>query len=567
MQTHARHVEQTASAPRLANMSESSIEEVTKDQCMTMEVGGSQSSSKSVRLPSSNYVCPVMVDRSNWVGTQTYGDTFQTSQKGADLTVTRTDASAGWGMNLKIRCCKTYDGPKLSSCLFLHGAMVKGARPTQFKSWYGDISGALRTYWGPFNIWYADLCNEFIFGWAETETNSWTDAELQNSYADKAAEVINSGGVVFAHSMANAILAGACWQRSKCVQWYSLGGGYSGQAIGTGILDVLKALGPLGTNMMNTKVYEGFDFTGSGMRHDPEKEHRNAMAKVVDAKGLLKGSVCGIRPAGGVLSGDTKKPDWGLDITTALKHENRFDQKMLGVGMLAAAAVVQGQLRAVGDDERSDGLVEVAACAFWEDVNGRHWYGTGSEWKTVGSTADPSETHILAEINHIEECGVFPQTSVAQNWMRNMMCRELQAQGKACPSKSIAMEWPSPSGKIGEACIWPLNPCSDGDCCSNKGHSICQRKLTDWAGIPWCPAECQGIPGFAGTCEDETDRVHWPRKNGEMCIFDTDCENWNAADPMGCCNHVCTRKKKDWAGVWWCPDICKSQWWSNPGSC
>ena len=103
----------------------------------------------------------------------------------------------------------------------------------------GEIVGAVTSYWGDYNRWYADVCDTFIYGWAETTDYAWTDSQLQNDYADKAAEVIAQGGIVFAHSMANAILAGACYQKGKCVQWYSLGGGYSGQAVGDAVETII----------------------------------------------------------------------------------------------------------------------------------------------------------------------------------------------------------------------------------------------------------------------------------------------------------------------------------------
>ena len=461
--------------------------------------------------------------------------------------------------------------PKLRTCLFLHGAMVKGAWPPQFKTWYGDVWGALRTYWGPYNVWYADLCDEFLYSWADTETHAWDSFELQVHYADKAAEVIDGGGIVFAHSMANAILAGACWRLDKCVQWYSLGGGYSGQAIGNGIYDILRAVGPVGSNLMNVKVYEGFSIEGGGMRHDLNASNRNALAKVVDSKMLLKGSVCGVRPGGAALNGDTQAPKFDVDFNRAVEIENNVDQHVMGVAMAATSLIVETVLKDKSEDTRNDGLVEIASCAYWQDHQGRHWYGTGSEWTTFGPIDDPppTETHILAEINHIEECGVFAQTTVAMNWMRNMMCRELQLQGHECPAKSIPMEWPKSSGKIGEACLWPFQGCSEGDCCGVNHHGICQHKQKDWFGFPWCPADCQGAEGFAGTCENEeyTSMNHRPRKIGEPCHWDSDCEGWISGQPNGCCDKVCTAKKKDWASIYWCPSVCKSSIFGNQGSC
>jgi len=49
--------------------------------------------------------CPTMVDKTNWITSHTYGDTFSVDQNGSVLTVTRTDSNEGWGMDLTIRCC------------------------------------------------------------------------------------------------------------------------------------------------------------------------------------------------------------------------------------------------------------------------------------------------------------------------------------------------------------------------------------------------------------------------------------------------------------------------------
>lgn len=120
--------------------------------------------------------------------------------------------------------------------------MVKGALRSSSlimgKPW---VLAGRTTYWGAYNNWYADVCEEFIALWlARTTDKAFDDEKLMNSYADKAIEVSNRGGIVSAHSMANAILAVACWKKQKCVQWYSLGGGYSGQAIGPAVLDLMS---------------------------------------------------------------------------------------------------------------------------------------------------------------------------------------------------------------------------------------------------------------------------------------------------------------------------------------
>ena len=72
-------------------------------------VGSSGSASKSKTIDSW-FKCPITVDKSNWQVGHDYGDTFSVSQNGDQVTITRTDQEAGWGMNLKFRCCPEDDG-------------------------------------------------------------------------------------------------------------------------------------------------------------------------------------------------------------------------------------------------------------------------------------------------------------------------------------------------------------------------------------------------------------------------------------------------------------------------
>jgi hypothetical protein len=279
-------------------------------------------------------------------------------------------------------------------CLFLHGALVKGARPTQFKSSYGEVAGALRTYWGPFNDWYADLCDSFVYSWADTDSYNWQDSQLQSSYYAKAREVTELGGIVIAHSMANAILAGACYQQGKCVQWYGLGGGYSGQVVGN---VGLAALQPLG---ISNVIANGFDMTGNGMR--ASNNDRSGMGRRVYERNLLKGSVCGTAPLGNAVNIDSSQNPFKLfDFPTALRVQNKIDQSVIGALFGALGAVLSGALLTTGEDGefRTDGLVEVTTCAFYRDggVQGnKMWFGGGGPWREVGPSDDADDRFILA---------------------------------------------------------------------------------------------------------------------------------------------------------------------------
>ena len=54
----------------------------------------------------SSYNCPAHVDKSNWLATDTYSDTFEITLNGDSVTANRTDGGGdGWCMHLSFRCC------------------------------------------------------------------------------------------------------------------------------------------------------------------------------------------------------------------------------------------------------------------------------------------------------------------------------------------------------------------------------------------------------------------------------------------------------------------------------
>ena len=72
--------------------------------CVIAKVGRSPSKSKMITVDD-GFVCPKLVDRSNMIEDSS-SDTFAINQIGSNVTVHRTDAPWGWGMNLKFKCCK-----------------------------------------------------------------------------------------------------------------------------------------------------------------------------------------------------------------------------------------------------------------------------------------------------------------------------------------------------------------------------------------------------------------------------------------------------------------------------
>jgi len=76
-----------------------------KRKCFTLVVGNSHKNTKTLSLPSSTFICPSKVDKTNWLGGARFGDTFAVMQNGAKVTVRRTDSNGGWGMSLRFECC------------------------------------------------------------------------------------------------------------------------------------------------------------------------------------------------------------------------------------------------------------------------------------------------------------------------------------------------------------------------------------------------------------------------------------------------------------------------------
>ena len=55
------------------------------------------------------YKCPTDITKNEWLNAESYDDTFSLIQDGMNVEVERTDngdKTQGWGMNLKIECCK-----------------------------------------------------------------------------------------------------------------------------------------------------------------------------------------------------------------------------------------------------------------------------------------------------------------------------------------------------------------------------------------------------------------------------------------------------------------------------
>ena len=76
-------------------------------ECQDVTIGSGGGGVKVVALDR-KFVCPVSVSKANWLGSDSYGDTFNIQPDKDTIVVTRTDAvGSGWGMNLRVKCCSS----------------------------------------------------------------------------------------------------------------------------------------------------------------------------------------------------------------------------------------------------------------------------------------------------------------------------------------------------------------------------------------------------------------------------------------------------------------------------
>jgi len=175
-------------------------------------------------------------------------------------------------------------------CVFLHG--VGNAGPGQFNTINtpGDCKPRCK-YWGSMETELQGICSSFEYANFDTNTKGWNDAGLQNAYYDRALQVQNSGGLVFAHSMGNMILGGACYLQNKCsVRWIDLAGPEIGSRAAN-YLDLARAV--LGSGSYGN-AYDTLKRSYPGLA-----DGGNAMANKVKSLNLVRASTCGTSGYGG----------------------------------------------------------------------------------------------------------------------------------------------------------------------------------------------------------------------------------------------------------------------------
>lgn len=102
---------------------------------------------------------------------------------------------------------------------------------------------------------------------------------------------------------------------------------------------------------------------------------------------------------------------------------------------------------------------------------------------------------------------------------------------------------------------------TDVACC----RLVCTQKAVDYIGVGYCPGDCKGCPTCKlGTCGNWSS----PKKIGEPCGLDTDCEGYGiAVDDNACCNGICEQKIRDYGGGGVCSNVCQSAPGSLPDTC
>lgn len=197
------------------------------------------------------------------------------------------------------------------TCLFLHGVGGKGDGSVRNDNSPSDCSFGRCQYWGNVRAELAGICQNFQFLWSDTNSRGWNNLALQDQYYNLALQVHNSGGLVFAHSMGNLILGGACFTQRKCsVRWINLGGPIRGSKCADWVWIAQKLLGPDSYGA----GYSSLKRTVNGLA---ESSTANGVIAAIQNNNLVRGSACGVAGFGsggsaGIALGAVKAVIYGL---------------------------------------------------------------------------------------------------------------------------------------------------------------------------------------------------------------------------------------------------------------
>jgi len=181
------------------------------------------------------------------------------------------------------------------TCAFFHGLGQDGPNHVdkKFQSQFstnaqlapGNKLLQIPFYWGDMVSELEGVCGTVIYNWANTVDFGWDAPEVENSYYEKAQEVVSKGGVVFAHSMGVTIFAGACYKQKKCVSFVALAGPIRGSR--AALLDAALIKLGLQPNKQGVKTLAN---NYPGMMSGPQP---NALALSVQKQGIYLAALCG----------------------------------------------------------------------------------------------------------------------------------------------------------------------------------------------------------------------------------------------------------------------------------
>jgi len=144
-------------------------------------------------------------------------------------------------------------------CGFLHGFLNPG-HPPGTNAFAADQNPIWGNYWSDMSAEMEGICETVRYNNHETLNTGWNNTQLQLDYYTAAKSVHTDAArnrlgplrpAVFAHSMANMLLTGACLDQGRCdVKWYDLAGPIRGSraatnAIGVGTLTGMRKVADL----------------------------------------------------------------------------------------------------------------------------------------------------------------------------------------------------------------------------------------------------------------------------------------------------------------------------------
>ena len=259
-----------------------------------------------------------------------------------------------------------YAAEQMIPCLFLHGAGRRGPTVPIFSDDHPEAFALARAvqempYWGydELQFWLTGVCREVIFAQADTSAWDWTISALQRGYYQKAKSVLECGGVVFAHSMANLLLGGACVTHGHCnVRWYNIGGPF--QVDYDDIPDVFQRLYQVGerTTRIAQNILPWANATLANVFGDVTEEpkfqirmflrdhpDKARMVTQIRNRRLVLGSLCGTSAIGSLAVKST-----------------RAELRPINIKMMMRQLLVENDPQIPRSCRQTDGFVGVCGC-------------------------------------------------------------------------------------------------------------------------------------------------------------------------------------------------------------